>query len=69
MFVLKTKYSTQNHYFNDISTLADVVIGLTNNETEAKRIADIAGHMKFGDGFATDGMLLVCEKEEDVHAC
>ena len=64
MFILSTKNSNYRHHLYDIATLEDVVIGLTGDETEAKRIATIAGNMQFGDVFHNDYIYLKC-KEED----
>lgn len=63
MFVLQSKYDHFRHHVNDVKDLQDILLGLTDNEDESKRLAAIAGHMKIGDGFATDGILLTCEEE------
>ena len=63
MFVLSNKGSNYRHHLYDINTLEDVVIGLTGDETEANRIANIAGNMRYGDVFHNDNVYLKCREE------
>ena len=63
MFILTTTNSSYRHHLYDIATLEDVVIGLTGDEAEAKRIANIAGNMRFGDVFHNINIHLKCKKE------
>ena len=64
MFVLQTKYDRFRHHVTDIKDLQDILLGLTDDEDESKRLAIIAGNMKLGDGFATDGIMLTCEEDK-----
>lgn len=63
MFKLKTNDSKYVHNLYDIATLEDVAIGIFNDEQEAKRIATIAGNMKFQELFITNKWTLCCVKE------
>lgn len=67
MFILTTSYSNFRHHVYDINTLEDIMLGLTNDEYEAKRIANIAGNMKIGDRFVNVDIYLKCTLEEADH--
>lgn len=68
MFVLTTSYNNfRNHLYN-ISTLEDLILGLTNDEVEAKRIAAIAKNMRVGDVFSNNDTYLKCVNEEVTNA-
>lgn len=64
MFVLTTTYSKFTNHLYDIATLEDVLIGLTDDEDEAKRITTIAENMKIGDTFSGRDIYLKCKTEE-----
>ena len=65
MFSLSTAGSIYRHHLYDIATLEDVIIGLTGDESEAQRIANIAGNMKFGDVFSNKDIYLKCKMEDE----
>jgi hypothetical protein len=65
MFVLTVSNSAYRNHLYDIVTLEDVVIGLTGDEHEARRIANIAGNMKIGDVFYNTDIYLKCKKESN----
>lgn len=65
MFILTMRDCNRRHRMNDISTLEDVVLGLTNDEATAERIANIAGNMQIGDVFHNLDIYLKCVKEEE----
>ena len=64
MFILSVADSKYRHFLFDISTLEDVMLGLTDNDVDAKRIANIAGNMLIGDVFSNASIYLKCVKEE-----
>jgi hypothetical protein len=64
MFVLSTKYDRFIHHVTDVKDLQDILLGLTDDKNESKRIAIIAGNMTFGDGFATSGIMLTCQEDK-----
>lgn len=64
MFVLSNKGSNYRHHLYDTDTLEDLLLAVTGDKSEAKRIANIAGSMRFGDVFHNDDIYLKC-KEED----
>lgn len=63
-YVLKTKYDHFTHHCGDTETLKEIIFGLSDDQDLATRIGVIAGQMRIGDGFATDGILLTCEEEK-----
>ena len=63
MFTLSTSGSIYRHHLYDLDTLEDVLIGLIDDEPEAKRIAGIAGNMKIGDVFSNKDVYLKCRDE------
>lgn len=63
MYVLTSKYDPFTHRVGDTESLKDLVFGLTMDSVKAHRIAIIAGQMRIGEGFATDGILLTCEED------
>lgn len=63
-YAIKSKYDRFTHHVGDTETLEEIIHGLTDDEDEAARIASVASHMKIGDGFATDGILLTCGEDE-----
>lgn len=48
----------------DIATLEDIAIGYLNDEQEAKRVAEIAGRMKFKELYVANGWGLACVEDE-----
>lgn len=64
MFILTTTYSPYRNHLYDIATLEVVVLGLTDDEVEAKRISAIAGNMKIGDVFHGRDIYLKCKEDE-----
>lgn len=64
MFTLTSTYSPFVNYLYDIDTLEDVILGLTGDELEAKRVAVIAGNMKIGDVFHGHDIYLKCKEDE-----
>ena len=64
MFVLTTTYSKFTNHVYNVDVLKDFLIGLTDDEDEAKRIATIAGNMKIGDTFSGRDIYLKCKTEE-----
>lgn len=65
MFILGTANSTYRHHLYDIPTLQYVILGLTNNEFTAARVAIVAGSMQVGDVFHNPEMYLKCVNEEE----
>ena len=64
MFVLSNKGSNYRHHLYDIDTLEDLLMAVTGDKTETKRLTNIAKNMRFGDVFHNDYIYLKC-KEED----
>ena len=65
MFILTTTYSSFRNHLYDLDTLEDVLIGLTGDESEAQRIAAIAGNIKIGDVFSNKDIYLKRKNEEE----
>lgn len=65
MFVLTMRDCNFRHHLCDISTLRDVVLGLTDDEATAERITNIAGNMLIGDVFHNHDIYLKCKEEEN----
>lgn len=65
MFVFDTKHHHHTHYVYDVATLHDILVGLFDDEDEAKRITAIAGHMRLGDTYSNKEIYLKCKSEED----
>ena len=65
MFTFNTSHDRFTYHVYDIATLEDILIGLTDDETESKRIASIAGNMRFGDTFSNSDIYLKCKPEEE----
>lgn len=64
MFVISKADGTGfRHHCNDIDTAADIVLGLTGDEEDYKRVANIMGDMKFTDIFSTKGLIIMCVPE------
>ena len=63
MFKFVIAGSNYVHNLYDIATLEDVALGIFNDENEAKRVATIAGNMKFNDLFLAKKWGLTCLEE------
>lgn len=48
----------------DIATLKDIALGYLDDEREAKRVAEIAGHMKLKELYVANGWGLACVEED-----
>jgi hypothetical protein len=64
MNACELSYAAAVMCYRNIDALEDVLIGLTDDEDEAKRIATIAGNMKIGDTFSGRDIYLKCKTEE-----
>ena len=63
MFVLTSKYDNYTHRVGDVTSLTDLIFGLTDNVDEAKRIATVAKQMKPTDVFCTGGIAIFCQED------
>lgn len=66
MFVVTTSYDYVRYVSKDATALEKRLLDITKNEAEAKRIAAIAGNMKFGEVFSSPDIYLKCRIGEDV---
>lgn len=64
MFRLMFKGSSIDHRMNDIDTAADVIMGMTGNDEDYKRTAEIMANMKFGDTFYSETFMIQCIPDE-----
>lgn len=48
----------------DIATLEDIAIGYLDDVEEARRVAEIAGRMRFKELYVANGWGLACVEEE-----
>ena len=65
MFTFNTVHDHFTYHVYDLATLNDILLGLLDDETDAKRITDIAGCMKFGDTFSNSEIYLKCKLEKE----
>jgi hypothetical protein len=63
MFIFRSTSDLSTHKTNDIKDLQDIVLGVTNDESEAERFATVAGHMKFSDIFCSNNGVLTCLRD------
>ena len=61
-FRTNTNYFENNVY--DVNTLENIALGYLDDETEARRVAEIAGRMRIGETFIATDWGLWCLKEE-----
>lgn len=61
-FRTNTNYFENNVY--DVNTLENIALGYLDDETEARRVAEIAGRMRIGEIFIATDWGLWCLKEE-----
>lgn len=64
MFVVATNKDNFTHRVGDIDSLKDLIFGITDDAKEASRIAKIAGTMREGDVFASNGLALFYKEDK-----
>lgn len=64
MFVVATNKDNFTHRVGDITSLKDLIFGLTDNMGDATRIIHVAKYMNMGDVFVTNGVALFYQEDK-----
>lgn len=64
MFVVATSRDKFTHRVGDITSLTDLIFGLTDDTNETKRIATIAKQMKSGEAFTANGIAILRQEDK-----